>query len=189
MAKQKTKPNATGAIASILATQGVIVALFGILALGWPGLTAQLFIALFGVFILVWGLIGLVHSFLNLGRSKSWWVELAFSVIALGFGAFLLGNPGVTGAIIILIVGFTLIIRGVIDIVTGLSAKDPAVRSNRLFYIVIGLLGVIVGIIVAMYPATSGITFVWVFGLYLLTYGVLNVALAFRLRQLGGGSK
>jgi uncharacterized membrane protein HdeD (DUF308 family) len=187
MAKQKkTKPNmVSNTIASVLATQGVIIALFGIVALVWPGLTAQLFIALFGVFILVWGLIGLVHSFLNRGRSESWWVELIFSIIALGLGAFLLGNPGVTAAIIILIVGLTLIVRGVMDVVTGLSAKDPAVRSNRLFYIVLGLLGVIVGAIVTSYPAASGITFVWIVGLYLLVYGALSIALAFRLRRLG----
>jgi uncharacterized membrane protein HdeD (DUF308 family) len=186
MAKQKTKPNMVNTtIASVLATQGVIIALFGIVALVWPGLTAKLFIALFGVFILVWGLIGLVHSFLSRGRSESWWVELIFSIIALGFGAFLLGNPGVTAAIIILIVGLTLIVRGVMDVVTGLSAKDPAVRSNRLFYIVLGLLGVIVGAIVTSYPAASGITFVWIVGLYLLVYGVLSIALAFRVRRLG----
>jgi len=186
MAKQKTKANVVNnTIASVLVTQGVIVALFGIVALVWPGLTAKFFIALFGVFILVWGLIGLMHSFLSRGRSDSWWVELIFSIIALGFGAFLLGNPGVTAAIIILIVGLTLIVRGVMDIVTGLSAKDPAVRSNRLFYIVLGLLGIIVGAIVTSYPAASGITFVWIVGLYLLVYGVLSIALAFRLRRLG----
>lgn len=186
MAKRKTKVSVTNSpIASVLATQGVIIALFGIVALVWPGLTAKLFIALFGVFILVWGLIGLVQSFLSRGRSESWWVELIFSIIALGFGAFLLGNPGVTAAIIILIVGLTLIVRGVMDVVTGLSAKDPAVRSNRLFYIVLGLLGIIVGAIVTSYPAASGITFVWIVGLYLLVYGVLSIALAFRLRRLG----
>lgn len=182
MAKQKAKSKANDVIASILATQGVVVVLFGVMALVWPGLTAKLFIALFGVFILVWGLIGLVHSFLRLGRSRAWWVELIFSIIALGFGAFLLSNPGVTGAIIILIVGIILIIRGVMDVITGLSAKEPAIRSNRLFYIVLGLLGVIVGLVVAMYPAASGMTFVWIFGLYMLAYGALNIALAFRVR-------
>lgn len=183
MAKQKTKSNVINdTIASVLATQGVVVALFGAVALLWPGLTAKLFISLFGVFMLVWGLIGLVHSFMGRGRSRSWWVELLFSIIALGFGAFLLGNPETTAAIIILIVGLTLIVRGVMDIVTGLFAKDPAVRSNRLFYIVLGLLGVVVGFVVTSYPAASGITFVWIFGLYLLVYGVLNIALAFRIR-------
>lgn len=183
MAKQKPKSNGVGrAIASVLATQGVIIALFGVVALVWPGLTAKLFIALFGVFILVWGLIGLVHSFLNRGRSQSWWVELFFSIIALGFGAFLLGNPGVTAAIIILIVGLTLVVRGVMDIVTGLFTKDPAVRSNRFVYIVLGLLGIIVGVVVTSYPAASGITFVWIVGLYLLVYGALSIALVFRLR-------
>jgi uncharacterized membrane protein HdeD (DUF308 family) len=184
MAKQKTTANskANDMIASMLVVQGVVVALFGGMALLWPGLTAKLFIALFGVFILVWGLIGLVHSFLGRGRSKSWWVELLFSIVALGIGAFLLGNPSATAAIVILIVALTLIVRGVMDIVTGIFTKDPAIRSNRLFYIVLGLLGVIVGCIVTSYPAASGITFVWIVGLYLLVYGVLSIALAFRIR-------
>jgi uncharacterized membrane protein HdeD (DUF308 family) len=184
MAKQKTTSNSktNDMIASMLVVQGVIVALFGGMALLWPGLTAKLFIVLFGAFVLVWGLVGLVHSFLGRGRTKSWWVELLFSIIALAFGAFLLGNPEATAAIIILIVGLTLIVRGVMDIVTGIFTKDATIRSNRLFYIVLGILGVLVGFIVTSYPAASGVTFVWVVGLYLLAYGVLSIALAFRIR-------
>ncbi len=182
MANNNLESKARGAIASVLATQGVMVALFGVAALFWPGLTAKVFISLFGLFVLIWGLIGLVHSFLNLRRTKFWWIEMIFSVLVIGLGIFLLRNPEVTGEIIVLLVGLTLIIRGVVDMITGIFAKESAIRRNRVFYILLGLLGAVAGIIVVSYPVASGIAFVWVFGLYLLLYGILDIALAFAVR-------
>lgn len=174
---------ARDALAGVLVVEGVITALFGIAALFWPSLTAVVFIKLFGVFVLVWGLVSLVHSLLGIGRSGLWWVESIFSVAALGLGVFLLRNPDISAAVMILMVGFTLIGRGVVDVLTGLFVKDADVTQNRWFYIIMGVVGFAAGIAVLAHPVASGLVFIWALGFYMLMSGALNIGLAFRVRN------
>lgn len=184
MAKHELENKARDTLAGVLVVEGVMAALFGIAALFWPGLTAAVFIKLFGVFVLVWGLVSLVHSFLGIGRSNLWWVESIFSLAALGLGIFLLRNPDVSAAVIILTVGFTLVARGVVDFLVGLFATDSEVKVNRWFYILMGLVGVAAGIAVLAHPVASGLVFVWALGFYMLLSGALNIGLAFRVRSI-----
>lgn len=88
-----------------------------------------------------------------------WWVESIFSLAALGLGIFLLRNPDVSAAVIILTVGFTLVARGIVDFLVGLFATDSEVRVNRWFYILMGLVGVAAGITVLAHPVASGLVF------------------------------
>lgn len=54
------------------------------MALFWPGLTVALLIVLFGVFALVWGVVGLIVSLSSSSTDKFWWLELAFSLLVIG---------------------------------------------------------------------------------------------------------
>ncbi len=182
MAKSELEVNARNSFAGLLVAQGVLTVLFGIAALFWPGLTAALFIGLFGVFALVWGLILVVSSFLGIGRKNLWWLETILAVLLVGLGVYLLRNPEVTGAVIILLVGFTLVAKGVTDIIMGLFSKDREVTDHRWIYVIGGVLGLVLGVVVLAHPVATGLVFIWALGLYAVLYGALNIALAFRIR-------
>jgi uncharacterized membrane protein HdeD (DUF308 family) len=183
MAKSEIEVTMRNNFAGLLVAQGVLAVLFGIAALFWPGLTAALFVGLFGLFALVWGLIVLVGSFLGAGRKALWWLETVFAVLLVGLGVYLLRNPEVTVAVIILLVGFTLIIKGLTDLLTGLFSKDTEVVENRWLVMVGGVLGLVLGVVVLAHPVATGLVFVWALGLYAVLYGALTVALAFRVRE------
>ena len=78
---------------------GVVSILFGIVALFWPGLTVGLLVILFSVFILVWGVIGIIVSISSTSTDKFWWLELIFSILAIGLAVYLLRNPVVAAMI------------------------------------------------------------------------------------------
>lgn len=183
MAKSELEVNVRNSFAGLLVAQGVLAVLFGIAALFWPGLTAVLFIGLFGLFALVWGLILVISSFLGIGRKSLWWLETLLAVLLVGLGVYLLRNPEVTGAVIILLVGFTLIARGIADVITGLFSKEKEVIDNRGLVVIGGVLGLILGVVVLAHPVTTGLVFIWALGLYAVLYGALNIALAFRVRS------
>jgi uncharacterized membrane protein HdeD (DUF308 family) len=105
-----------------------------------------------------------------------------FAVLLVGLGVYLLRNPEVTVAVIILLVGFTLIIKGLTDLLTGLFSKDTEVVENRWLVMVGGVLGLVLGVVVLAHPVATGLVFVWALGLYAVLYGALTVALAFRVR-------
>jgi uncharacterized membrane protein HdeD (DUF308 family) len=158
---------------------GVVSILFGILALFWPGLTVALFILLFGVFVLVWGVIGLIVSISSISTDKFWWLELIFSVLAIGLAVYLLRNPEAAAEIFVFFIGLTFLVRGVVDILEGLFDSGRS-GGDRTLAVVLGALGIVAGIITLTYPVTAGLAVVWIIGLYAVLYGSLLIAFAFR---------
>jgi len=162
----------------LLVSEGVLAILAGIAMLFWPGLTLVFLIVIFGIYILVWGIIELIRSLLSIGRSGTWWLELIFSVLLIGLGVFLLRNTLITLALVILLVGFTFIVRGIIDLLMAFFSQDRQVKEDRTFLIISGIIGLVAGVITLSQPIASGIAFVWIVGLYAVLSGSLLVARA-----------
>lgn len=160
---------------------GVVSILFGILALFWPNLTVALFIMLFGVFVLIWGVVGLIISISSINTRKFWWLELTFSVLAVGLAVYLLRNPETAASLFIFLIGLTFLVRGVIDVLEALF-DSAVVGSQRVFNIVLGAIGIIAGIITLAHPVDAGLAVVWIVGLYAVLYGSLFIAFAFRTK-------
>jgi len=162
----------------LLVSEGVLAILAGIAMLFWPGLTLVFLVVIFGIYILVWGIIELIRSLLSIGKTGTWWLELIFSVLLIGLGVFLLRNTVITLALVILLVGFTFIVRGIIDLLMAFFSQDRQVKEDRTFLIISGIIGLVAGVITLSQPIASGIAFVWIVGLYAVLSGSLLVARA-----------
>lgn len=162
--------------------QGVLAILFGVVALFWPGLTVALLILFFGVFVLVWGIVGLIVSLSSIDTNKFWWLELLFSVLAVGLAVYVLRNPEETAKMFILFIGLTFLVRGIIDLLVGLFDRVQT-GDSRTFRILVGILGVLAGIVTLVNPVSAGVAVVWVIGLYAVLYGSLIISFAFRAQK------
>ena len=171
-------------LVGLVVSQGVLSILFGIAALFWPKATVSIIAVLFGLFVLIWGITLLIQSLMNLGKVSLWWLELIFGVALLGVGVFLIRNPEITLMWLVLIVGFTLVIRGLVDLVQAFFSKEPAVSDNKWLYAFSAALGLIAGIVVLLYPAASGVAFVWILGLYAVIQGAVLIVLASKFQAL-----
>lgn len=161
--------------------EGIVAILFGIAALFWPGLTLVTLVTLFSVYVLVWGIAEIVHGLASIGKG-TWFLPLLFGAFALGVGVYLTRHPQVTFATFILLIGFTFIVRGIVDIVGAFLNKQLA--TSRVLNIVVGVIAVIAGIIVLKQPVASGVAFVWIIGLFALIYGPITIALSYDLKKL-----
>lgn len=157
---------------------GVVSILFGVVALFWPGLTVALLILLFSVFVLVWGIVGLIVSIASISRDKFWWLEMVFSLLAIGLAVYLLRNPVAAALIFVFYIGLVFLVRGVIDVIEGLFDSNRK-GSRRVLAIVLGIIGILAGIITLTYPVSAGLAVVWVIGLYGVLYGSLLIAFSF----------
>jgi uncharacterized membrane protein HdeD (DUF308 family) len=169
-----------------LVLRGVVAVLFGIAAVFWPGLTLLTLLYLFSAFLLVTGLFELVVGIGRLGRAgTSIFTRILTPILGLveiGVGVYLLRHPHVTFATFILLIGFTLIIRGVFEVVEGLFQEGPS--GYRVVMVLIGLIAALAGIIVLFQPAASGVAFVWILGIYALVIGALQIAAAVETHRL-----
>ncbi|MFI5270546.1 MAG: HdeD family acid-resistance protein [Candidatus Saccharimonadales bacterium] len=157
---------------------GIATIIFGVAAVFWPGLTLLTLLYLFAAFVLITGLANMFEGLVAIGdkNSSSWVLKLLLGALQLGVGVYLLRHPHVTFATFILLIGFTLIFRGVFDIVVALANKMSA--TNKTLLMLAGVISFIVGIIVLYQPVSSGVAFVWLLGLYALITGPIAIAVA-----------
>lgn len=169
-----------------LVLRGVLAILFGIAAVFWPGITVVTILYLFAAFMLVSGLVELVMGVVHIGTPGTSVLTkilvLLLGLLQVGVGVYLLRHPQVTFATLILLIGFSLIIRGVFEIVEGLFEEGPSMQ--RVVLIIVGLLAVLAGIVVLFQPRTASVAFVWIIGLYALISGPLLIAAAMDAKKM-----
>lgn len=161
--------------------QSILAIFFGIAAIFWPGLTLVTLVYIFSAFILIWGIIEIVHALMSIERQDSWWLTIIFGLIGLVVGVYLVRHPHVSFTTLILLIGITFIVRGVFDILG--TFLDNRSDTHRVLLMIVGLAGVVAGIVTFFEPAKAGVAFVWILGLYALIFGVINFALSIESRR------
>ena len=165
----------------IALVQGIVALLFGIAAVFWPGLTLKVLVYLFGAFVLAWGVMSVVQGIMSVRTQTTWWLTLIFGIIGVGVGLYLVRHPLVSFSTFIVLIGFTLIFRGVIDIIGAFVDEQTA--TSKVLWVIAGLAAVLAGIFILNQPVSGGVAFVWVLGLYSLVFGPLMIALSLDLKR------
>lgn len=111
-----------------------------------------------------------------------WWVVLLEGIIAIIVGLFLLYRPAVTTILLIQILGIFWLAGGIISVLGAFIFS-----GNRLWKLLSGILGIIAGIVILIYPILSPfivLTFFVIFiGVWAIIYGAAKFAWALK----GGG--
>lgn len=163
--------------------RGVAGILFGIAAIFWPGLTIVTLVYLFSIYMLISGVVGIVDGIRALTNKGSWLWKMLIGFAELGVGVYLVRHPGVSFATLILVIGLILVARGVIEVVLVMLENNVSATEKTLM-VISGGLSVVVGIAILLQPASGGVAFVWILGLYALLTGPMWIALGLDTKKL-----
>jgi uncharacterized membrane protein HdeD (DUF308 family) len=159
--------------------RGIFAVLFGALAILVPGVTLAVLILLFGAYAVVDGIFNLVAAFR--GESGDRWWELALEgIVSLGAGIVAWVMPGLTAVVFVVLVGIWAIITGVLEIVAAVRLRRE-IKGEWLLALG-GVASVVFGGFVLAYPGLGALALVLWIGAYAIVFGVILIALAFRLR-------
>jgi uncharacterized membrane protein HdeD (DUF308 family) len=162
---------------------GIITLLAGLLTLAWPGRTIVVIAVLFGIQLVVAGIFRFVAAIAIDDESGGTRVLLALlGVLSFIVGLYALRNVLVTIAALALLLGIFWIVSGAMEAFTALSHRG---MQGRGWTIVMGLLSIVAGAVVLVYPGISLATLAIVLGFWLLVYGIMEMVLAIRLRSIG----
>jgi uncharacterized membrane protein HdeD (DUF308 family) len=153
----------------------------GIMLLAWPSATLTIVAILLGVSLLVSGLLRLFDGFT--ASDESGGMRAAYIVIgllAILVGLYCLRHRDVTVFLLALLVGAYWIIHGVADLAVAATSGPLPGRGLR---VAGGLFSIAAGIVVLFWPGISLVLLLTILGAWLLFYGVVLAALAFRLRR------
>jgi uncharacterized membrane protein HdeD (DUF308 family) len=167
----------------MLALRGVLAILFGLLAFFWPGLVWLVVVYTFAAYALVDGCLAILLAFAGHVRGARLWALLLEGVAGIVAGVLAFAWPGITELVMLFVIAGWLLATGVFEIVAAIQLRRYI--EDEWVLALSGVLSVILGLALAVLPLEGLLAIAWWIGAYSIAFGVLLLALAFRLRTWG----
>jgi uncharacterized membrane protein HdeD (DUF308 family) len=160
-----------------VAIRGLVAIAFGVIALGWPGVTLLSLLLFIAAYLVVDG----IFSIISAVRAPERWITLVLQGLAsLAAGIIAFAWPGITVAAFILLLAAWSVVSGVL---TFASAFRLTREHGRVWLALGGLAQLAFGILLVAAPAVGAVVLTWWIGIYAIIFGVILLVLAFRLRS------
>ncbi|HMS72036.1 MAG TPA: HdeD family acid-resistance protein [Baekduia sp.] len=107
-----------------------------------------------------------------------WWLVVGVGVLGIIASILALVWPGKTLLLVALTFGIFLLFVGVQDLASALNTKGAS-GGARIFFALLGVISIVVGVILIIHPAESLLTAAWVLGLWFAISGAVQLLQAF----------
>ena len=114
--------------------------------------------------------------------------EIILGAITIALAVFIISNPETTLAILVILLGLSLIFTGIARIIVGGVAKQIS-KGYRGINIAIGVISIIGGIFAMANPITAIATLIWIVSIFILIHGLGLVASGIVSRGVDKGSR
>jgi uncharacterized membrane protein HdeD (DUF308 family) len=161
---------------------GLLTIVLGGIVLAWPGPTILVASTLFGVYLLLTGFIGLFTAF-TLPRSAAMRVLLFISgalTVVLAILSFRHLGDAYAVLLLSLWIGIGFIFQGISAIAAAIGESN---LPGRGWSVVLGVISVIAGLVVLVWPFDSIVILVLVTGVWLVVLGVVQIVQSFQIRK------
>ena len=160
--------------------RGICAIAFGVLAFIWPGMTLVTLVLLYGAFALADGVFALAAAVMGGSPVPRWWLVVV-GLLGIAAGIVTFAWPGMTAILLLLFIAGWAIATGVMQIIGAIRLRKEI--DNEWWLIAGGVLSVLFGLVIVAQPGAGALALLWGIGAYAIIYGIILVALAFRLRS------
>lgn len=168
----------------LVVLRGVAAIGFGILTFIWPGPTLATLVMLFGAYAMVEGTFAIASGVLKDSLSgSSRWLLVLEGLVGIIVGVITFFAPGITAVGLLYYIGAWAIVTGIFKVVAAIQLRK--VINDEWLLIFGGILSLLFGVLVFIYPGASALSILWLIGTYAVAFGTTTVALGFRLKGLG----
>jgi uncharacterized membrane protein HdeD (DUF308 family) len=168
----------------LVIAEGALGAVLGVLVLAWPGPTARVLAVLFGINLLAAGVLQFTTALADTGRTGGRVLSCVLGTMSFLIGLLCLRDPLQTVAVLGLLVGVAWTVGGIVRVVQGVVAERGATRGWR---IASGMLWLVAGAVVLVYPGASLVVLTSFLGIVLLVDGACLIASGFTMRRAEPG--
>ena len=169
----------------LLVVEGMVGALLGILVLTWPEATAGVLAWLFGLQLIVTGVLQFVGAASDVAGTGGRVLSCVLGTLSVLVGLLCLRTPLQTALVLGLLIGITWVVGGVVRIVQGIHVDGTSATrgTSRWWRIAGGGLWVIAGGLVLEYPEASLVALASILGVVLLLEGACLIAVGLTTRR------
>jgi len=164
----------------LIVGEGTLSMVLGVVVLTWPGPTATVLALLFGIYLLGAGVLQLVGAFAGAPAAGGRALPCVLGTLSILVGLLCLRSPLQTLLVLGLLIGVTWVVGGVIRVVQGIAFARGAARGWR---IASGVVSVVAGVLVLLYPEASLVVLRSVLGVVLLVEGACLIGAGLTIRR------
>lgn len=158
---------------------GLVSLVVGIIVLIRPFTAVNVAAIIFGIWLLVSGIFQLVQAFNSRLETMARVLNAITGVIGIILGIICFESVENRIALLILFIGIWWILRGIMQIIIGATRTEGGGID-----IFLGIVGLIAGVIVLVWPIGSLAVLTLVVGVWLIVLGIFEVIAAFRTKSL-----
>ena len=165
----------------VLAFNGIIALLFGLMAIFAPLDTLKVIVMYFGIVMLIIGIAMLFGVYSSMKNKLNYATDLVSALITIALGVVLAFFTEKSLEIFVIVVGIWAIMLGVgqLLIMSAIESKD-----DKKFLIFSSLFTIAFGILLFFNPFASASIFVVLIGIMAALIGVVLISFAFKLKNL-----
>jgi len=161
--------------------KGLVAVGFGLVALAWPGHILAALVTIFGVFLLLIGIVATAGALMHRRESKNWVWLMAPGAVGIVAGIITIAVPTITTVILAYLIGIWALVNGAVEIYNAFKLRKDVAGEWVPF--LVGVISIVLGIILFLTPRTAGAALVRIIGLFALALGILWLAIAYRTRR------
>jgi uncharacterized membrane protein HdeD (DUF308 family) len=154
------------------ALRGLLAAALGTTLAVWPGITIGTVVALFAIAVFADGALSAYRAFGDGRRAEDRWQLGLRALIDLIAGVVAIAYPGPTASIMTVIIGIFTIAFGANELFGSRVLRNLG-ASGTGWLVASGVLAVMTGVALVVWPGIGAVTLAVVFGLYLAASGVV----------------
>ena len=167
----------------VLALRGFLSIIFGGIAFSLPRLTLTTLVWLWGAYACVDGIFALASALRAAERHERWGMLLLRGATGIAAGIVAFVWPHLTAAVMLYLVAAWAVAAGVLEIAAAVRLRQ-LIEGEWLMGLS-GALLILLGVLLVAMPGAGLLSWVWAIGGFAVVFGILHIALAFRLRALG----
>jgi uncharacterized membrane protein HdeD (DUF308 family) len=164
-----------------LVIRGVAAILLGVITFIWPGITLGALVLLFGFYALIDGLVSLAGAVRAAGAHERWGALLIEGLAGIAAGIITFAWPSITALSLVYVIAAWALVTGVFEIVA--AARLRKYIEGEWLLALSGLASLVLGVVMIALPLAGALAIAYWIGIYAFIFGVLLVALGFRLRS------
>jgi len=163
--------------------KGIILILLAFFVFNHPVGMLVGIVMYFSIALLITGALTIIASISSTKTDEDWGWKLTGGVIDVIFAIILLSNPGITAAILPFILGFWILVYGIMLFGGSFKAKKEG-DDNWWLSLLGGMLTIVIGYFIMSDLFAGAVAITMWLGLGLLIVGIINVVVSLKMRKV-----
>ena len=165
-----------------IALRGLFAVLFGIFAFIWPGITLAVLVLVWGAYAIADGVMALIAAYSMHEEGKPIGALVVVGILGIAAGIVTFLWPGMTALVLLLFIASWAVLMGIFQIAAAIRFRKHI--DNEWLLGLSGAVSILFGVLMFLQPGAGALAVVWLIGSFSLLFGILLIALGFKLKGL-----